>query len=211
MIKVNVEKIKETKIENDKLANENLKFRFKLSQLKEIENENKTLREELELNKKVKFQTEATLVLGQNLSQNRRIIYLDKGEKNGFSEGDSVVLSDGILIGKITKVYPTSAEAELILDKNNRINAEIQEIGIKGIVQGEYGTSVIMGMIPQSAEVKENQTVITSGLGGEFPRGLLIGRIKEVEMTIDRLFQQASIESPVEFRDLRMVWVINNK
>jgi len=202
--------IKETKIENDKLVNENLKLRFQLTKLKELKNENELLREEINLNEKVDFNTEATLIIGQNLSQNRRVVYLDKGSRNGLSEGDPIIVSEGFLIGRIINVHTTTAEAELILDKNVKINAEIQEIGIKGIIRGEFGTSVAMEMIPQSAEVREKQTVITSGLGGEFPRGLLVGYVEEIKMSMDKLFQEVSLKSPINFNDLRLVWVIKS-
>jgi rod shape-determining protein MreC len=156
------------------------------------------------------FEVEASLILGQTLSQNSKIIYLDKGAKNGFKEGMPVIVGGGILIGRISKVYKNSSEAELVLDKNNKINAEIQEIQVKGIVQGEYGTSAVMDMIPQTAEIETGQTVITSGLGETYPRGLLIGFIKKKEMTVDQLFQKAFLELPIQFNNLRMVWIIKN-
>lgn len=200
--------ISETKKENETLFEENLKLKFKLSQLQEIQSENEVLREELDLMKKTDYQAEASLIIGRNLSEDRKIIYLDKGQKNGLKEGASVIVGGGILVGKISKVYLNSSEVELILDKNNRINAEIQEIETKGIVQGEFGTSASINMIPQTAKIEKGQTVITSGLGDVFPRGLLIGHIKEANVTIDQLFQKASLELPVQFNDLRVVWVI---
>lgn len=198
------------KIENEKLFDENLKLKFELAKLKDIESENKVLRNELDLMDRKDFETRASLVIGKTLSKNRKIIYLDKGQNDGIKEGDPVIVSGGILVGKISKIYSSSSEAELILDNNNKVNAEVQEAGIKGIVQGEYGTSAVMDMIPQSAKIEKGQTIITSGLGGLFPRGLLIGYIKETGLTVDQLFQKASLDLPIQFNNLRMVWVITN-
>lgn len=200
--------ISETKKENESLSEENLRLKFRLSQLQEVENENKVLRNEIGLMDKTDYQTEASLIIGRNLSKDRKIIYLDKGSKNDLEKGDSVIVGGGVLIGKISKVYPSSSEVELILDKSNKINAEIQEIETKGIVQGEFGTSASINMVPQTAKIEKGQTVITSGLGDVFPRGLLIGHIKDVDVTVDQLFQKASLELPVQFNDLRMVWII---
>ena len=200
--------IGETKKENERLFNENLELKFKVAQLKEVEDENKILRNEIDLIDREEFNVVASLVIGQNLSKNRKLIYLDKGQNDNLKEGSPVIVGGGILVGKINKVYPTTSEVELILDKNNRVNAEIQESGIKGIVQGEYGTSAVIDMIPQAAQIENNQTVITSGLGGLFPRGLLIGYVKDVGKTVDQLFQKASLDLPVQFKDLRLVWVI---
>jgi rod shape-determining protein MreC len=203
-----ISSIGKIKKERDYLMEENLNLKFKVSQLKEVEKENQVLREELDLKEKNDFKTEASLIIGRNLSNNRKLIYLDKGEREGIKKDSPVIIGGGILIGKISKVYSNSSEVELILDKNNKINAEIQEIEIKGMVQGEYGTSAFMDMIPQTAKIEKGQTVITSGLGGTLPRGLLIGHVKDFSETVDKLFLRASLELPVQFNDLRMVWII---
>jgi rod shape-determining protein MreC len=67
-----------------------------------------------------------------------------------------------------------------------------------------------MEMIPQTADLKKGQTVITSGLGGGLPRGLLIGYIEDYQMTVDQLFQTASLKLPVDFKSLRMIWVVKS-
>ncbi len=200
--------ISEVKRENEFLTEDNLKLKFKLSQLQEVEVENEVLRKELNLMEKSDYRTEASLIIGRSLSNDREIVYLDKGSKNGLEKEDPVIVAGGVLVGKITKIYPNSSEVELILDKNNKINAEIQEIETKGIVQGEFGTSVSINMISQTAKVEKGQTVITSGLGNVFPRGLLIGYVKDISTTMDQLFQKASLELPIQFNNLRMVWVI---
>lgn len=206
-----ISQIGNLKKENDELLNENLKLKFEVSQLKEAENENKILREEINLVSRTEFDTEASLVLGHSLSTNRKIIFLDKGSKNGIEENMPLIVGGGVLVGRISKVFETTSEAELLLDQSNKINAEIQENQVKGIIQGEFGTSIVMSMIPQSAEIEKGQTIITSGLGGSFPRGLLIGYIKEKETMADQLFQKVSIEVPVQVRDLRLVWVIKGR
>jgi len=205
-----ISNIGELRSENENLFNENLKLKFDLVQLIEIRNENKILREEIDLNAKNIFETEASLVIGQTLSKNRKIIYLDKGSRDGVEEGMPIIVGKGVLIGKISKVYYSTSEAELVLDRDNKINAEIQSSQAKGIVQGEYGTSAAMDMIPQATNVEIGQTVITSGLGGTYPRGLLIGYVKDVGVTVDQLFQKATLDLPVQFINLRMIWIIKN-
>jgi rod shape-determining protein MreC len=119
-----------------------------------------------------------------------------------------VIISEGILIGKIEKVFSGSCEARLILDSEIKVNAEILESQTKGIVHGEYGSSVVMDMIPQSIEIKKDETVVTSGLSGTFPGGLLIGYVKDVTTTADQLFQKASLNLPIEIDEARMAWVV---
>ncbi|MDA3815464.1 MAG: rod shape-determining protein MreC, partial [Patescibacteria group bacterium] len=199
-----VSSIGSLKKENEKLFNENLKMQSKFADLKEVELENKNLREQLDLAPRDKFELETALIIGKDLDQSNEIVYLNKGEKNGIKVGMPVVVNEGILVGKISKVFGGTSELELILDQKIKINAEIQELQAKGIVHGEYGTSVVMDMIPQTVEINSGDAVITSGLGNSMPRGILIGYIKDLSPTADKLFQKASISLPVSFEKIRV-------
>ena len=185
--------IGELKRENERVLKENTDLKIQIARLRDVENENTKLREELDLAPRDKYDLEAALIIGKNLGKKEDIVYISKGKKSGIKKGMAVVVEKGILIGKVSKVLNYNAEVELILNKNIQINAEIQESEAKGIVHGEYGTAVILDMIPQTMEVKSGDTVITSGLGGNFPRGLLIGYTKEAMATPDKLFQKSSL------------------
>jgi rod shape-determining protein MreC len=82
------------------------------------------------------------------------------------------------------------------------------ETGAKGIVHGEYGLGLIMDMVTQSDTLNDGDTIITSGLGSNIPRGLLVGKIKEVRVSADRLFQQAVITSRIKYSKLDVVFII---
>lgn len=205
-----VSSIGSLKKENEKLFEENLRIQSRLAELKEIESENEDLRKQLDLSPRDKFELETALIIGRDLNQSNEIVYLDKGEKNGIKMGMPVIVNEGILVGKVSKVFNRTSEVELILDQKIKINAEIQEMEAKGIVHGEYGTSVVMDMIPQTIEINTGDTIITSGLGNSMPRGLLIGYIKDLSPTADKLFQKTSISLPVSFEKIRTVSVIKN-
>jgi cell shape-determining protein MreC len=66
-------------------------------------------------------------------------------------------------------------------------------------------------MIPQTAQIKDQEEIITSGLNGDIPRGMLIGYVKEVLPSTDYLFQAASINLPYEIDKIRLVWVLKSK
>jgi len=200
--------IGELKSENEKLLRENGELLAKNALLKDIESENKLLREELALLPRKKYDLEASFVIAQDPQSLGNHLIIDKGEKNGLKSGMPAIISKGILAGKITDVYPTSAKVVLMSDKNSAVNAEIEDSGARGIVRGAYGLGLVMEMISQSEVVKEGDTVITSGLGGDMPRGLYVGRIKEAGQSADKLFQQASLISPVDFPALRVVFVV---
>lgn len=200
--------IGELKDQNRELHEENIQLKSQIAELKNIRNENEELRSQLELAPREEYELEAALVNGKNLAKGSEILYLNKGKKDGIASGMPVIISEGILIGKIEKVFSGSCEARLILDSEIKVNAEILESQTKGIVHGEYGSSVVMDMIPQSIEIKKDETVVTSGLSGTFPGGLLIGYVKDVTTTADQLFQKASLNLPIEIDEARMAWVV---
>lgn len=200
--------IGELKSENEKLLQKNRELLTKNALLKDIESENKLLRQELGLLPRKNYDLEASFVIAQDPQGLGNYLLIDKGDKNGLKAGMPVIISNGILTGKITEVFPTNAKVALISDKNSAVNAEIEDSGAKGIARGVYGLGLMMDMISQSEVVKEGDTVITSGLGGDMPRGLYVGKIKEAGQSADKLFQQASIISPVDFSSLRVVFAV---
>lgn len=78
----------------------------------------------------------------------------------------------------------------------------------EGIVKGEHSLGMIYDMVLQSETLKNGDTVVTSGLGQVIPKGLLVGTLQDVRLTDDKLFQRATIKSPVRFDRLRNVFVI---
>jgi rod shape-determining protein MreC len=200
--------IGELKNENESLIRENQGLLAENARLKDIEKENGVLREEFKLAPKNKFDLEASFVIAQDPQGLGNYIIIDKGSNKGIREGIPAVVSNGILIGKVTDVYSSTAKITLITDPASAINAEVQDSGSKGIVNGEYGLGVKMNMISQAQEIKEGDRVVTSGLGGEMPRGLVIGKISRINQSKDKLFQEASVLPEADFSDLRIVFLV---
>lgn len=197
------------KKENEKLLKENSRLKSSLAKLSDIENENENLRKELDLNPRIKeYEMEAALIIGKDIGGFPELVYIDKGYDDGIQKDDPVLVEKGILIGQIKEVFKHQSEVELILSQKKNFNAEIEENSEKGIVHGEYGTSVVMDMIPQTVEIKKGDTIITSGLSEKIPRGILIGYIEETTPSADQLFQKASLNLPVDLNKARVVWII---
>ena len=200
--------IGELKNENESLIRENQGLLAENARFKDIEKENGVLREEFKLAPKNKFDLEASFVIAQDPQGLGKYIIVDKGSNKGIRAGMSAIVSSGILIGRVTDVYSSTAKITLITDPASAINAEVQDSGSKGIVNGEYGLGIRMNMISQAQEIKEGDRVVTSGLGGEMPRGLVIGNISRIDQSRDRLFQEASILPEANLSDLRIVFLV---
>lgn len=200
--------ISEIRSENEKLIKENNFLAKEIAGLKDIRKENEVLREQLVLSPRKEFQMEAAFVIGQNPEKTGNWLLIDKGSASGIQEGMSVVVSDGILVGKISEVYYSSAKVILLSDPFMVVNVADLETGARGVARGDYGLGVVMELVEQTETINAGDSIITSGLGGEVPRGLFIGKAQEVKMSEDKLFQQASISPRVKYSKLDVVFVI---
>jgi rod shape-determining protein MreC len=199
--------IGEVKEENNRLKEENLKLKFQLAQLASIQRENEELRSLLALAPADKYELESVLIVGRDINGQKEVVYLSKGSKDGIEEGMGVVVGEGVLIGKISKVFSNSSQMEFLVS-DMRVNAEIVEAGAKGVVIGRYETAAVMEMIPRTVEIEKGDAIITSGVGNTLPRGLLIGYVLETNPASNQLFQEVSIEFLVDFQKIRGAWVV---
>lgn len=200
--------IGELKKENERFYEENIQLKAQLAKLQDVKNENEELRKQIELAPYDSYELEAAMLIGKDMSGRTEIVYIDKGADDGVKSSMAIVVGESVMIGKVLNVHKKTSQVELLTSKNAKVNAEIVETGAKGIVRGQYGTSVMMDMIPQTVEVNKGDTVITSGVGSVLPRGLLIGYAQEPVATPDQLFQQSSLVLPAQAETARMVWIV---
>ena len=194
--------------ENERLIKENNSLSSEISNLRETKKENETLRQQLDLVPRDKFTLESSLVIGQDPQGLGSWIVIDKGSADGISVGMPVIVSDGILIGKIDEVNSGSSKINLLTDSNSAVNVIDLETDARGLVRGAFGLGLLLDMVAQTDILKNGDTIITSGLGGEFPKGLLIGNVQEVRDSPDKLFQQAIIAPRIKYQELEVVFVI---
>lgn len=202
--------ISSLKKENASLLRENNLLIKEIASLAVEKKENKILREQLGLLPKDKFDLVSSFVIGRDPQGMESWLMIDKGKNYDLEEGMTVIVSDGIMVGKIEEVYANSAKVGTLSDSESHINAMALETGSKGIVRGEYGLGIIMDMISQTDNLNKNDTIVTSGLGNNTPKGLLIGKIKEIQISENKLFQQVLISPRIDYADLDVVFIIKN-
>ncbi|MDD3487287.1 MAG: rod shape-determining protein MreC [Candidatus Moranbacteria bacterium] len=200
--------IGDLKSENERLMEENQAFLAENNRLKDVEKENQDLRRQLDLAPCDDFNLEASYIIGQDPQGLGNYFLIDKGGDSGIRTGMPAIVSNGILVGRVSEVHPTSAKVILITDPESAVNAEVQNTGAKGIIRGEYGLGIKMDMVSQTEVLNEGDTVITSGLGSRMPRGITIGKIGKVSQSANKLFQEASVIPAVDFSELRIVFIV---
>jgi len=152
---------------------------------------------------------EAAAVIGRDYSPFFQYIIINKGSDQGFRRGMPVVTQQG-LVGQIASVSPVASRVQLINDAASSVNVVVQPSEAEAVLNGTLTGEVTMEMIPQNANVQPGDLIITSGLGGNYPQNLVIGQVSTVRSKEYDLFQSASVQPAVNFKQLEIVLVIIN-
>ena len=145
-------------------------------------------------------------IIGESVDNIHQMRLVNRGSRHGLKRNFSAILKEG-LVGRVQSVTPFQSNLQLITDFRSRVPALTQRNRVRGLIYGTQ-TGLEMRQINRRAEVKKGDRVITSGLGGLFPKGILIGNIVEVKRQPHELFQTASIETAVDLSRMEEVFII---
>ena len=181
----NIDALLNTYEENKRLKARLEDFAAVQAEATELKSDNEKLRALLDKSESLKaFNPIHATVIARNPDQWEEKLILDKGSSDGISKNMAVMTAEG-LIGKITLVTPFTSEVELLFTNNPNYRVSAMVLGEKeayGLIEGfdEERNELIMKRIDSSLTVKVGEQVISSGLGGIFPKGVPIGEITEV-------------------------------
>lgn len=183
------------------------------AKMKLLIEENEKLRQQLEFLDTNDYRAlSANIISRQNIFENInnvQDIILDKGSQDGILLGLGVVDEKGIIIGKIVEVKNNSSRACLTVAPDCRLAVGVlNQDRTVGISEGNLGLTIKINFIPQLEEIAVNDVVITSGLADNIPRGLVLGRVIEVNKQTNEIWQDVSIESLASLQTLTLVSVI---
>jgi len=184
---------------NQELLSENI-------QLEQFKKENELLRTALDLGLEKEFE----LVLAQVIAKDtgRDYLVVNKGFQHGMKFGFPVITESKVLIGKIAETYENFSKIELLTEENNSFDIEIFKKEIYSLAKGNGNFQIILDLIPKEQSIEIGDKVITSALGGNFPKGLLVGEIESIEKSDIEAFQQAQVKPDFEIRDLKDIFII---
>lgn len=148
-------------------------------------------------------------VIGHDPSNLVRSITVDKGTKDGISDGMVAVVGAG-LVGAVVKTYPLASKVLLITDPTSTINAMVQRSRVLGIVTGTPKGVLSLIYVSQDEDVKEGDMVVTSGLGGGLPKGIPVGQVSKVSGSDMALFKEIAAEPLVDFSKVEEVLIIRD-
>lgn len=198
------------------LQKENTELKDKLNQalvevakLSDAQKENLALKRDLGFKNDNGFELVAAKVVFFDPSNIRDTITINVGSRDGI-KNNNVVISEGFLVGRVIDVKETSAKIKLISDPDSAVPSTVISSNITGITKGKIGNGLELEQVPQSEKVNQADKVVTSGLGGEYPKGLIIGKIEEVQKISGSIFQQIIVKPIIDLTKLERVMVIKS-
>ncbi len=188
------------------LDRENRELRSQLQQVQEISLQNDRLRKLLAFVDDLDLPALPAQVIGEDASNWARTVVIDKGTRAGLRNGLPVVAAEGV-VGRIIKTSPGSSRVLLITDASSAIAALVQRTRTRGVARGR-GDNLSVEYALRDADIQVGDLLVTSGMGGVFPKGLPLGLVESVEKDQFDLFQRVQVTTTADFSHLEEVLVI---
>lgn len=205
-----IEGISQLRAENARLRAEVDRLSREAVLVGELQRENAELRAELQFRQaNPQFKWVDARIIGFDPSNLVHAVIIDRGTHSGVAEGMTVVTPRG-LVGQVVQVTPATAKVLLITDVSSSVDALIQSNRAKGVVNGSRSGDLTMTYIPQGVKIQAGDRIVTSGLGGVFPPGLLVGTVTGVRQNAVDLYQEATVQPAVDVGRVEVVQVIIN-
>lgn len=189
------------------LEEQNTALRRAVEELEEYKQEALRLQGLLEIKSSYQLKSQAARVIGSSQDSWSRTITIDKGSAEGLALSMPVMNSYG-LIGQIEKIAAHSATVRLISDENSGVSAMVQSSRAEGIVRGSADGSLRLDYVLVDAQVKKGDVIVTSGMGGVYPKGLPIGEVVSVQKDAASLHYSIRVKPPKAAMSYEEVLVI---
>jgi rod shape-determining protein MreC len=152
----------------------------------------------------------AAAVVAREPNNLRQVVAINRGRSDGIKAGMSVVTEGSSLVGTVSKVEDDHAWVTLVTDVDSAVSSLLLESRTQGVVAGGYNRRLSMEFVGQDTNVKEGDTVVTSGLGNTYPPGLVIGRVTGVSGQRQEVFRRVTVEPLASLARLESVLVITS-
>jgi rod shape-determining protein MreC len=196
----------DTQEQNLALVEENRELRASLQGVTETRLENQRLKKLLDFVETDPRPVLPAMVVAEDAGSWARTIVIDKGERQGVREGLPVVVAEGV-VGRVIKVAPGSARVLLVIDASSSVAGLVQRFRTRGVARGN-GRGLSFEYALREAVVEVGDLVVTSGMGGLFPKGLVLGQVTSVQRQDSSLFQQIELRPNLDFSRLEEVLVL---
>jgi len=148
----------------------------------------------------------ARIVLKDNMDWSRTIV-INRGSRDGLTPNMAVVSGAG-LVGKIIRTGYAYSRVLLLIDSTFKVGARLRNSRFAGLLEGRGMNQLILNYLPREAVFQKDEEVVTSGLGGIFPAGYLIGTVKKTHYEEYGFYKYITVKPAVDFNTLELVAVV---
>lgn len=195
--------------DNLALLEENRKLLNSIANLRETQQENIRLRKLLHFEEKFNIQSVVARVIATGVSTEYRSIRINRGENSGIKRNMAVVTEEGI-VGRILRTTKNTSDIVTILDPLSAIDAIVERSRARGIVEGLTDDACQLKYALRTDDIQPGDILISSGLGGVFPKGIAAGTVSRVNRKTYGITQEVEVRPSVDFSKLEEVLVVLN-
>jgi len=192
--------------ENRELREQNEKLRIEQSRLSEEAAQAHRLQALLDFKQHFVAQTVGAQVIGSSGTEQSRILYIDRGAKDGIRSDMAVITPDGV-VGKVRDVFPGTAQVLVLNDTTSGVGALLEQSRLHGVVKGTATGDLVLDHVMVDEKVELGERVLTSGGDRVYPKGLPIGTVAQVSPGSD-LFLNIRIRPAADLHRLEEVLVV---
>jgi rod shape-determining protein MreC len=196
-------------LENSRLNAERLLTHARLQRFAALESENARLRAMLEATSRVRDQVQVAEIMSVSSNPFRHTLIIDKGTQDGVYDGQAMIDANGV-VGQIIEAGLLSAQGVLISDPDHALPVEVNRNGLRTIAVGTGAFDRLdLPFLPNNADIREGDLLVTSGLGGSFPPGYPVGVIAQVTRIPQGPFAQISARPSAalnQVREIMLIW-----
>jgi len=195
--------------ENNRLTTERLLTHARLQQFAALEAENSRLRAMLDATTRVRNKVRVAQIMSVSSDPFEHVLVINRGSRDGVYDGQAMIDDSGV-VGQIVETGLLSAQGILISDPDHALPIEVNRNGLRTIALGTGNyDSLDLPFLPNNADIREGDLLVTSGLGGEFPAGYPVAVVTSVIRNPQEPFAEVSAK-PVaalnQVRELMLIW-----
>jgi len=195
-----------TREENLALLEQNRKLLGTISALRETEQENIRLKRLLDFRETHKLDSLVARVIGRDVSTEYRAIRINRGESSGIRPNMAVLTNEGI-VGRVLRTTDTTADVVTILDLLSAVDTIVERSRARGVVEGLTDDVCQLKYALRTDDITPGDVLVSSGLGGIFPKGIPVGTVSKVNRKTYGISQEVEVRPSVDFTKLEEVLV----
>ncbi len=191
------------------LKKENQRLTAKVAELAESQKTAKRLEKMLKLKSTYNLKSTAAKIIGTSGDGYTSTVTIDKGSADGMKLNMPVASSDGV-IGQIIEVSRSTSKVRLLTDENSGISAMVQDTRAQGMLHGQADGTLKLDYVTTDSDVKVGDIIITSGIGGVYPKGLPLGTVSAVEKSANSVYYTITVRAQATMENNEEVLVITS-